>query len=196
MSATPLLCILLPRKRKAITSTLHIKQTWELFNPKVADLTLCSTAQRYLEKRWDGSNCHAATRKFGACQKGLWDKMALPRAKSHRKCDGGFLGMQHRETQAAGGVLSSPREKKLNYAFILLKSCFETYFCSFIFSANIHTPVNAIVRVFMLTWVSTAGTEVPLRVLGRAAFNNVGLLGLLVSTPTLIPLSSKRRYCV
>lgn len=35
-------------------------------------------------------------------KKVMWDKTALPGAKSHRKHDGGLQGMQCRETQTAG----------------------------------------------------------------------------------------------
>lgn len=38
--------------------------------------------------------------------------------------------------------MSPPREKKLNYAFTFSKN----FFCSFVFSANTHTPVNAVVK--------------------------------------------------
>jgi len=85
--------------------------------------------------------------------------------------------------------MSSPKEKKLNYTFTLLKS----FFCSFVFSANIHTPVNAVVRAFMLTQASTAGTEAPFRALGQLPSTT---LGFWVYWRELlsIPLYSKRGY--
>lgn len=58
-------------------------------------------------------------------------------------------------------VFSKGKEVELCFHFFF----FEKLFLQFYFPANIHTPINAVVSVFMLTW--TVGTELPLRILGE-----------------------------
>ena len=84
------LCILLPRKHRAITGVSHVKQTWELFNPKPAPTENGMEGSGEKVRQLEPLHRHEEAGKLS--KKVTWDTVAQPRARSHHERDRGSWG--------------------------------------------------------------------------------------------------------
>lgn len=133
-----------------------------------------------------GETAQTATLPQGSLEpvkKVMWDKMALPRAKSHRKRDGGFWGMQHRGNTSCWRRDVFSKGKEIELCFHFVKKFFRNLFLQFYFLCKHPYTCKCYSKSVHVDMGFNSRHWSPIKSTWRAAFNNVGLLGLLVSTP-------------